>query len=189
MIGLDVQQTAEAHLKWLVDPLPVDLRVIASVDPDRCPPVWKWALCIIPYRIAPSCHSPRKLLWPLGKLLLHSSCDLIIRMHVSEMCNHCVLRSWPSLTMEEMSNRNVRELLRAELSSHGSSLSAEHECRILTHCRTPSTCSPLYVILLVTFLAKWADNIYSCTRKHRLLSFCSKSKQSIDISCACHCDC
>ncbi len=34
-------QNAESQLKWLLDPLPVDSRVIVSVDEDRCPAAWK----------------------------------------------------------------------------------------------------------------------------------------------------
>ena len=30
------------HLKWLLDPLPVDARVIVSVNEETCPPAWRF---------------------------------------------------------------------------------------------------------------------------------------------------
>lgn len=35
-------QKVETHLKWLVDPLPVDLRVIVSARHDQIPAAWKF---------------------------------------------------------------------------------------------------------------------------------------------------
>ena len=63
-------------------------------------------------------------------------------------------RSWPTLRIEELSNKSVKELLRAELASHGRSLNEEQESRILTHCRSPQTTVPLYVVVLASELAK-----------------------------------
>lgn len=34
-------QQAEVHLKWLLDPLPVDARVIVSVTDNTCPQAWR----------------------------------------------------------------------------------------------------------------------------------------------------
>ncbi|XP_064597908.1 LOW QUALITY PROTEIN: nephrocystin-3-like [Liolophura sinensis] len=95
--SIDRFQNGEQHLKWLLDPLPVDIRVIVSVDEDTCPQSW---------------------------------------------------RSWPTLQLEPLSNKNVKELLRAELAVDDVDLDAEEECKILTHCRTPGTCNPLYVLVL-----------------------------------------
>ncbi|XP_070569543.1 nephrocystin-3-like [Ptychodera flava] len=39
--ALDQFRNAEIHLKWLLDPLPVDTRVVVSVDMDTCPPAWR----------------------------------------------------------------------------------------------------------------------------------------------------
>lgn len=35
-------QQADVHLKWLLDPLPVDARVVVSVDEDTCPQAWRY---------------------------------------------------------------------------------------------------------------------------------------------------
>lgn len=97
-------QKVETHLKWLVDPLPVDLRVIVSARHDQIPAAWK---------------------------------------------------SWPSVVLEGMNSaRNVKDLLQAELSSQGTLLSEEHEDRILTHCLASPSCSPLYLILMTSFLTR-----------------------------------
>ncbi|CAH1790232.1 unnamed protein product [Owenia fusiformis] len=100
--SIDRFQQAEVHLKWLLDPLPVDTRVIVSVHKQSCPKSW---------------------------------------------------RSWPSIHLEPLSNKNVRELLHAELASLETSMNREQESRVLTHCRTAATCSPLYVTLLSSDLA------------------------------------
>ena len=34
-------QQADVHLKWLLDPLPVDARVIVSVNEESCPQAWR----------------------------------------------------------------------------------------------------------------------------------------------------
>ncbi|XP_071510477.1 nephrocystin-3-like [Diadema antillarum] len=39
--SLDNLQNRETHLGWLLDPLPVDTRVIASANPENCLPAWK----------------------------------------------------------------------------------------------------------------------------------------------------
>eukprot|EP00057_Strongylocentrotus_purpuratus_P034426 XP_795144.4 PREDICTED: nephrocystin-3 [Strongylocentrotus purpuratus] len=39
--SLDNLQNRECHLGWLLDPLPVDTRVIASANPENCLPAWK----------------------------------------------------------------------------------------------------------------------------------------------------
>ncbi|KAL5005675.1 hypothetical protein ScPMuIL_016833 [Solemya velum] len=100
--SIDRVQQSEVHLKWLLDPLPVDVCVIVSVCEDTCPQAW---------------------------------------------------RSWPTLQVEALSNKNVKELLRAELATFNTSIAPEEETKILTHCRTPSTCSPVYVMALVQHIA------------------------------------
>ncbi|XP_022107345.1 nephrocystin-3-like [Acanthaster planci] len=39
--SLDRIQNAENHLQWLLDPLPVDIRVIVTANPDNCLPAWR----------------------------------------------------------------------------------------------------------------------------------------------------
>ncbi|XP_005107932.1 nephrocystin-3 [Aplysia californica] len=39
--SVDRFQQADVHLKWLLDPLPVDARVIVSVNEDSCPQAWR----------------------------------------------------------------------------------------------------------------------------------------------------
>ncbi|KAK2146989.1 hypothetical protein LSH36_575g02042 [Paralvinella palmiformis] len=101
--SIDRLQNAESHLKWLLDPLPVDTRVIISVQDNTCPSSWKF---------------------------------------------------WPVVHLEELSNKNIKELLHAELASLGKSMSQDEEMRLLTHCRTPATSYPLYVILIATDIAR-----------------------------------
>lgn len=30
-------------MKWLIDPLPVNVRVVVSVNVETCPQAWRWA--------------------------------------------------------------------------------------------------------------------------------------------------
>ena len=69
-------------------------------------------------------------------------------------CRFFLRRSWPTLRLEQLSIKAVKELVRAELSSHGHSLTQKQEKRLLTHCRLPETCSPLYVVTLANDLAR-----------------------------------
>ncbi|GFS01018.1 nephrocystin-3 [Elysia marginata] len=39
--SVDRFEQADVHLKWLLDPLPVDARVIVSVNEDTCPQAWR----------------------------------------------------------------------------------------------------------------------------------------------------
>lgn len=94
-------QQAEIHLKWLLDPLPVDVRVIVTADEETCPQAW---------------------------------------------------RAWPTLHVEPLSNKNVKELIHAELATMDAQIGSE-DGLILTHCRTPATCSPLYVMVLTRHIA------------------------------------
>lgn len=64
------------------------------------------------------------------------------------------LRSWPTLQVEPLSNKNVKELLRAELATLGASLNNEDETKVLTHCRNNPTCIPLYVMVLSRHIAE-----------------------------------
>lgn len=34
-------QQAERHMKWLIDPLPVNVRVVVSVNVETCPQAWR----------------------------------------------------------------------------------------------------------------------------------------------------
>ncbi|XP_037673465.1 nephrocystin-3-like [Choloepus didactylus] len=38
--SIDQVQQVEKHMKWLIDPLPVNVRVIVSVNVETCPPAW-----------------------------------------------------------------------------------------------------------------------------------------------------
>ncbi|XP_069108020.1 nephrocystin-3-like [Argopecten irradians] len=107
MDSIDRFQQAEVHLKWLLDPLPVDTRVIVSVTDETCPQAW---------------------------------------------------RSWPTLQVEPLSNKNVKELIHAELAIQNTQISQEEETLILTHCRTAPTCCPLYVMVLARHIASYAKN-------------------------------
>ncbi|XP_059867250.1 nephrocystin-3 isoform X1 [Delphinus delphis] len=39
--SIDQIQQVEKHMKWLIDPLPVNVRVIVSVNVETCPPAWR----------------------------------------------------------------------------------------------------------------------------------------------------
>ncbi|KAM6224830.1 nephrocystin-3 [Rhynchocyon petersi] len=39
--SIDQVQQVEKHMKWLIDPLPVNVRVIVSVNVETCPPAWR----------------------------------------------------------------------------------------------------------------------------------------------------
>ncbi|KAB1283126.1 Nephrocystin-3 [Camelus dromedarius] len=41
--SIDQVQQVEKHMKWLIDPLPVNVRVIVSVNVETCPPAWRYA--------------------------------------------------------------------------------------------------------------------------------------------------
>lgn len=111
--SIDRFHQAEVYLKWLLDPLPVDARVIVSAHEDTCPQSW---------------------------------------------------RSWPTLQVEALSNKNVKELLRAELVTLGASLNNEEETKVLTHCRTNPTCVPLYVMVLSRHVADCSKNDTKVTK-------------------------
>ncbi|XP_041374620.1 nephrocystin-3-like [Gigantopelta aegis] len=101
--SIDRMPQAEVHLKFLLDPLPVDCRVIVSCHDDTCQ---SW-------------------------------------------------RSWPTLNLEALSNKNVKELLHAELATLDATISPDNESKILTHCRNSATCCPLYVMVLSHYVASF----------------------------------
>ncbi|XP_072268408.1 nephrocystin-3 [Pyxicephalus adspersus] len=39
--SIDQVEQPEKHMKWLIDPLPVNVRVIVSVNVETCPPAWR----------------------------------------------------------------------------------------------------------------------------------------------------
>ena len=61
-------------------------------------------------------------------------------------------RAWPTLHVESLSNKNVKELIHAELATMDAQIGSE-DSLILTHCRTPATCSPLYVMVLARHIS------------------------------------
>lgn len=40
-VSLLFLQQAERHMKWLIDPLPVNVRVVVSVNVETCPQAWR----------------------------------------------------------------------------------------------------------------------------------------------------
>ena len=63
-------------------------------------------------------------------------------------------KSWPTVRLGEFTNKNVKDLLRAELALFALTISPESENRILTYCRTPQTANPLYVVIMASDLAQ-----------------------------------
>ncbi|CAG5131837.1 unnamed protein product, partial [Candidula unifasciata] len=45
--SVDRFQQADVHLKWLLDPLPVDARVIVSASEETCPPAWRFSVSLL----------------------------------------------------------------------------------------------------------------------------------------------
>ncbi|KAK6166073.1 hypothetical protein SNE40_022850 [Patella caerulea] len=99
--SIDRFEQAEVHLKWLLDPLPVDARVIVSAEENTCPQVW---------------------------------------------------RSWPTLLLDSFSVKNIKELFCTELSTNDVIVSNENERKILSHCGTMETCTPLYVMIIAAYV-------------------------------------
>ncbi|XP_076826338.1 nephrocystin-3 isoform X2 [Brachyhypopomus gauderio] len=62
--SIDQIQNAERHMKWLIDPLPPNVRVLVSVNVETCPQAW---------RLWPTLHleplSPREV-----KTIVHTEC-------------------------------------------------------------------------------------------------------------------
>uniref|UniRef100_A0A2C9LVP2 Nephrocystin-3 n=1 Tax=Biomphalaria glabrata TaxID=6526 RepID=A0A2C9LVP2_BIOGL len=113
--SVDRFKQADVHLKWLLDPLPVDARVIVSVNEETCPQAW---------------------------------------------------RSWPTLHIEPCTSKHVKELLLAELSSLNASVDPEIERKIISQCRTPSMCCPLFVSLLARHIASLGTADVDVVDKH-----------------------
>lgn len=58
--------------------------------------------------------------------------------------------------MEQFTNKNVRELLRAEFARNGKQLESALESQLLMHCRSSLVCNPLYVVSLSSVLLRCA---------------------------------
>lgn len=39
-----ISQNAERHMKWLIDPLPANVRVLVSVNVETCPQAWRFVM-------------------------------------------------------------------------------------------------------------------------------------------------
>ncbi|XP_062926137.1 nephrocystin-3 isoform X4 [Mobula hypostoma] len=81
--SIDQIEQAERHMKWLIDPLPVNVRVIVSVNVETCPQTW---------RLWPTLH-----LDPLSskdiKALIHTECHhadvKLTREQEKKLEKHC----------------------------------------------------------------------------------------------------
>ncbi|KAF6019258.1 NPHP3 [Bugula neritina] len=124
--GLDKFQQGDIHLRWLLDPLPVDSRVIVSANEETCAPAWK---------------------------------------------------QWLLLRIEPLASKSVKELLRNELQQKGCYLDSDSEAKILTHCRTPETCSPLFITILASCLASISDE----KRLQHQLDQCLAANDAIEL--------
>lgn len=101
-----------------------------------------------------------------------------LNMYLNISCVHCLYlflclyRAWPTLHVEPLSNKNVKELIHAELATMDAQIGSE-DGLILTHCRTPATCSPLYVMVLTRHIAGWG---LLCVKfryqKNKILLYC-----------------
>ncbi|XP_068092377.1 nephrocystin-3 isoform X2 [Hyperolius riggenbachi] len=107
--SIDQVEQSEKHMKWLIDPLPVNVRVIVSVNVETCPQAW---------------------------------------------------RLWPTLHLDPLNSKDVKALLNLECSGANIALTKEQERKLERHCRSATTCNPLYVTLLARLLI-WAGNVES----------------------------
>ncbi|KAL2307640.1 hypothetical protein Nmel_000613 [Mimus melanotis] len=74
--SIDQIQQAEKHMKWLIDPLPVNVRVIVSVNVETCPQAWRFKYdFVLSY----------KRLWPTLHLDPLNSKD--VKSLISAECN------------------------------------------------------------------------------------------------------
>ncbi|KAM3593907.1 uncharacterized protein V6R79_025211 [Siganus canaliculatus] len=99
--SIDQIQQAERHMKWLIDPLPVNVRVVVSVNVETCPQAW---------------------------------------------------RLWPTLHLDPLSPREVRNVVNAECQSMDLKFTKDQEKKLERHCRSASTCNALYVTLLARMI-------------------------------------
>ncbi|XP_033113805.1 nephrocystin-3-like [Anneissia japonica] len=125
--SMEQLQDAESNMQWLLDPLPVDVRVIVSVSADARPQAW---------------------------------------------------RSWPTLHLEPLTPKHVKELVRAECNIKNFSLSSEQQSRLLSHCRMPSTRLPLYIMVLIDELIHFNQTIIDLDQK---LEVCLKYADTIEL--------
>uniref|UniRef100_A0A3Q3VSZ2 Nephrocystin-3 n=1 Tax=Mola mola TaxID=94237 RepID=A0A3Q3VSZ2_MOLML len=95
----------ERHMKWLIDPLPVNVRVVVSVNVETCPQAW---------------------------------------------------RLWPTLHLDPLSPREVRNVVNAECQSMDLKFTKDQEKKLERHCRSASTCNALYVTLLARMVIRLA---------------------------------
>ncbi|XP_006902609.1 PREDICTED: nephrocystin-3 [Elephantulus edwardii] len=101
--SVDQVQQVEKHMKWLLDPLPVNVRVIVSVNVETCPPAW---------------------------------------------------RLWPTLHLDPLNPKDAQSIILAECQSAGTQLSKEQEKKLEPHCRSATTCNPLYVTLFSRMVSR-----------------------------------
>ncbi|XP_071941741.1 nephrocystin-3-like [Antedon mediterranea] len=125
--SMEQLQNAESNMQWLLDPLPVDVRVIVSVSADARPQAW---------------------------------------------------RSWPTLHLEPLTPKHVKELVRAECNIKNFSLSSEQQSRLLSHCRMPSTRLPLYIMVLIDELIHFNQTMMDLDQK---LEACLKYADTIEL--------
>lgn len=83
-------------------------------------------------------------------------------------------RAWPTLHVESLSNKNVKELIHAELATMDAQIGSE-DSLILTHCRTPATCSPLYVMVLARHISGYKLLLWRFTKILRLATIVFQS--------------
>ncbi|XP_044151767.1 nephrocystin-3 isoform X1 [Bufo gargarizans] len=124
--SIDQIEQSEKHMKWLIDPLPVNVRVIVSVNVETCPQTW---------------------------------------------------RLWPTLHLDPLNPKDVKSLINVECSAKNILLTKEQERRLERHCRSATTCNPLYVTLLAKILI-WAANMGDVTD---VLQLCLQCQDTVSL--------
>uniref|UniRef100_A0A3Q3J044 Nephrocystin-3 n=1 Tax=Monopterus albus TaxID=43700 RepID=A0A3Q3J044_MONAL len=66
-------------------------------------------------------------------------------------------RLWPTLHLDPLSPREVRSVVSAEFQSMDLKLTKDQEKKLERHCRSASTCNPLYVTLLARMITRLAS--------------------------------
>ncbi|KAM7369842.1 hypothetical protein PAMP_011132 [Pampus punctatissimus] len=124
--SIDQIQQAERHMKWLIDPLPVNVRVVVSVNVETCPQAW---------------------------------------------------RLWPTLHLDPLSPREVKNVVNAECQTMDLKLTKDQEKKLERHCRSASTCNALYV----TLLARMITSSSSCWSLEKSLEQCLQCQDTMSL--------
>lgn len=91
-------QNAERHMKWLIDPLPANVRVLVSVNVETCPQAWRFVM-----------H--KRIITNLISDIIH----VYNKIHRKTITKHTKLfRLWPTLHLDPLNPREVKSVISTE---------------------------------------------------------------------------